>query len=65
VAVIRNFGGEDDLALAAGLVRNFSKKGEGRSRGLVLSRSGDVEGPEEEVVNEIEVSAQEWQSWQN
>jgi len=65
VAVIRNFAGGDDLPLAAGLVRHFSKKGEGRSRGLVLLRAAEGGEPEIEVTGEFNLPEQEWQSWLN
>lgn len=63
VGVIRNFVDQADLALAAGLIRRFSKKGEGRSLGRVLLETGAAGVPAGEVAGELEVAEAEWQSW--
>jgi len=62
VAVLRNFACGGDLELAAGLIRRFSKKGEGRSRGRVLLEVGGAE-KSGEVAGEREIPDEAWQDW--
>jgi tRNA-specific 2-thiouridylase len=62
VAVVRGPAVGEDLALAAGLVRYFSRKGEGRARGRILMGAGEGGGPECAVAGEIEVR-EDWQNW--
>jgi hypothetical protein len=64
VGVIRNFAGQGDLELAAGLLRHFSKKGEGRKRGRVLLETGSSGQAAGEVGGELEVAEDKWQGWQ-
>jgi hypothetical protein len=63
VGIIRNCQGSEDLAAAAGLVRHFSRKGEGRRTGRVvlLNHEGCEEG---EIPPGPEIAEEVWRAWQ-
>lgn len=63
VGVIRNYRGAEDLSAAAGLVRHFSRKGDGRRAGRVMLLD-DGSGGIQEIVPGPEVAEEVWRTWQ-
>ena len=63
VGVIRNFTTQEDLAAAAGLVRCFSRKGDGRRAGRVMLLVDGGPGVRE-IPPGPEVAEEVWRTWQ-
>lgn len=63
VAILRNFSAPADLELAAGLIRHFSRKGEGRQQGWVAELGADGVSVGKIPLGR-EVREEEYQPWQ-
>lgn len=63
VGIIRNSRGAADLAAAAGVLRYFSRKGEGRRAGRVMLLAGGGQVAEE-IPPGPEVAEEVWRAWQ-